>query len=197
MGHPGTGTRWDAYQAAITGADVIKGPSLQHALLDLEGIIAVLETSDPDSAVDPPTAPRAARERRVFVSHGKDSPALTKVERFLRDLGVTPVIVKYGPSRGGAVDDVVEREMASCECAVILATKDDAVDGRWQPRPNVLHEIGLAQEKLKDRLIYLKEADCTYPSNIAPKIWETFTQDNLENAFSKIAKELRAFGVIS
>lgn len=141
--------------------------------------------------------PGALRERRVFVSHGKDSAALTKVERFLRGLGLTPVIVKFEASQGGSVDDVVEREMISCECALILATKGDSVDGEWQPRPNVIHEIGLAQEKLKHRLIYLKEEGCNFPSNISPKIWESFTQDNLENAFLKIVKELRAFGVIS
>jgi len=77
-----------------------------------------------------------------------------------------------------------------------LATKDDHVDDRYQPRLNVIHEIGLAQEKLGGRVIYLKEKGCDFPSNIAPKVWENFTQDNMENAFAKVVKELRAFGVI-
>jgi predicted nucleotide-binding protein len=79
---------------------------------------------------------------------------------------------------------------------IALATKDDEVDGHYQPRLNVIHEIGLAQEKLR-RIIYLKEEGCQFPSNVAPKIWESFTQDNMENAFAKVVKELRAFGVIS
>jgi hypothetical protein len=29
-----------------------------------------------------------------------------------------------------------------------------------------------------------------------PKVWENFTQENLESAFEKIAKELRAFGLL-
>jgi hypothetical protein len=60
----------------------------------------------------------------------------------------------------------------------------------------VLHEIGLAQEKLGNRIIYLKEDGCIFPSNVSPKIWENFSQTNMEQAFIKVAKELRAFGVI-
>ncbi len=107
---------------------------------------------------------------RVFVSHGTESAALTKVERFVRTLGLNPVIVARGASKGMSVDD--------------------------QPRPNVIHEIGLAQEVLKGRLIYLKEVGCEFPSNVGPKVWENFTQANMEAAFEKIVKELRAFEII-
>jgi len=141
-------------------------------------------------------ASHIATSKRVFVSHGKETKALIKIERFLRGVGVEPVIVKRGASRGLSVDDLVEGEMAPCECAVILATRDDEVGGRYQPRPNVIHEIGLAQEKLSGKLIYLKEEGCDFPSNISPKVWENFTQDNMEDAFLKIVKELRAFRVI-
>jgi hypothetical protein len=43
----------------------------------------------------------------------------------------------------------------------------------------------------------LKEEGCKFPSNITPKVWENFTQDNMENAFIKVAKELKAFGIIA
>ena len=133
---------------------------------------------------------------RVFISHGKRSEALVKVERFVRALGLEPVIVVHGASEGMSVDALVEKRMAECDCAIILATGDDQVGNIRQPRPNVIHEIGLAQEKLDDKIVYLKEAGCEFPSNIRPKVWESFTQDNLEAAFEKIIKELRAFRVI-
>jgi hypothetical protein len=60
----------------------------------------------------------------------------------------------------------------------------------------VIHEIGLAQEKFENRIIYLKEKGCVWPSNISPKVWEDFTQDNMGDAFIKIAKELRAMKII-
>jgi predicted nucleotide-binding protein len=137
-----------------------------------------------------------AEGARAFISHGKETPALGKVERFVRALGLEPVIVGRGPSEGMSVDDLVEARMGQCDCAIILATADEAVDDRRQPRPNVIHEIGLAQEKFKHRVIYLKEQGCEFPSNVRAKVWENFTQDNMELAFEKISKELRAFSLL-
>lgn len=135
-------------------------------------------------------------QRKIFISHGKITPALDKVERYIRVLGFEPIIVGRLPSEGKAVDDLVEERMTECQCVVILATCDDQVEDYYQPRPNVMHEIGLAQEKLGNRIIYLKEKGCSFSSNTQPKVWEDFTQDNLEAAFEKIAKELRAFKLI-
>lgn len=201
MYHPTAGIRWEIYSSSI-GNDVaqIKGPSLQNALLELEGIIAILEEKDPEEEISI-SYMASSKEKRVFISHGRETPSLIKIERFLRGLGITPVIVKYEASLGKALDDLIEEQMGTCIAVVILATKDDKIkDERgeeyYQPRPNVIHEIGLAQEKVKDRIIYLKEEDCVFPSNISPKVWENFTQDNMENAFLKVVKELRAFGII-
>ncbi|MBN1254554.1 MAG: nucleotide-binding protein [Deltaproteobacteria bacterium] len=200
MRHPATGIEWDVYQSSI-GNDVaqIKGPSLSNALLELEGIIGILEGEDQEKEI---MAGRISREdKRVFISHGGETKALVKIERFLRGLGITPLIVKHEPSLGKSLDDLVEEQMDTCIAVIILATKDDKIKNEkgeeyYQPRPNVIHEIGLAQEKVKDRIIYLKEEDCVFPSNISPKVWGNFTQDNMEEAFIKIAKELKAFGII-
>lgn len=133
---------------------------------------------------------------RIFISHGTQTLALTKVERFIRALGLEPIIVVREASQGMSVDDLVDKKMSECDCAIILATGDDTIGDRKQPRPNVIHEIGLAQEKLQNKVIYLKEEDCEFPSNVRPKVWENFTQENMEAAFEKISKELRAFGLL-
>lgn len=133
---------------------------------------------------------------KVFISHGTESPALVRVERFIRSLGLEPVLVVRQASEGLAVDAIVSKRMDECECAVILATADDQVGSYRQPRPNVLHEIGLAQEKYDDRVIYLLENGAQFPSNVRPKVWESFSQQDLSAAFEKIAKELRAFGFV-
>lgn len=86
--------------------------------------------------------------------------------------------------------------MEECQAQIVLATADDQADGAWQPRMNVIHEVGLGQRMFKDRIIYLKEDRCEFPSNVAPKVWEPFSRDNLEPAYQKIAKELRAMGLL-
>lgn len=196
----GVGFEHDMYVTAIGNANAImKRPSLENALLDIEGIISLLEGEDGESEITPRFASQA--EKRVFISHGKETRALSKLERFLRGLGVTPIIVKHEPSLGKALDDLVEGQMGTCIAVTILATKDDKIKDEkgeeyFQPRLNVIHEIGLAQERVKARIIYLKEDGCHFPSNVAPKVWESFTQDNMEGAFLKVVKELKAFGVI-
>lgn len=133
---------------------------------------------------------------RVFVSHGTESKALAKLERYLIALGTQPVVVVRGPSQGMSVDDLVEKRMGESDCVVVLATADEEVGGRRQPRPNVLHEMGLAQEKHPERIVYLKEEGCDFPSNVKPKVWGDFTQDNMEGAFEKVAKELHAMELL-
>lgn len=143
---------------------------------------------------------RASRVRsegaNVFISHGQETPALIKIERFLRALGTNPILVVREPSEGMAVDDLVEKRLSESDCVVVLATGDDLVEGRRQPRLNVIHEIGLAQEKHPNRIVYLKEVGCDFPSNVAARVWENFSQDNMEAAFEKLSKELRAFGLL-
>jgi len=68
-----------------------------------------------------------------------------------------------------AVDDLVELRMAESDCAVILATADDEVSGYWQPRPNVMHEIALAREKLDNEVISSKQHGCEFPSERPPE----------------------------
>jgi predicted nucleotide-binding protein len=134
--------------------------------------------------------------KKVFITHGHAEDVLRRVEDFVRALGFEPVVVKREPSLGKAVDDLVEEKMSGCEAQVILATADDEVDGKHQPRMNVIHEVGLGQRMFPDKMIYLKESGCEFPSNIGPKVWETFERGDLAPAFEKIAKELRGMNLI-
>lgn len=138
----------------------------------------------------------ASDNKNVLVSHGGKPPMLAKVERIVRVLGFNPIVVEQEPSSGMAVDDLVREQMRSCICAIILATRDDENPTSRYPRPNVVHEIGLAQEILKDKVIYLKEDGLDFPSNVAPKVWEPFTNENPDPVWDKIVRELRGFGFI-
>lgn len=175
-------------EAYRQGLDMAEG-ILQSAIDQLEQV-GIQGIEDEQGYVTP------SMNKRIFISHGKHTPVLDRVERFIRALGFVPVIVAREPSLGKSVDDLVEEQMTECLCAIVLATKDDQVQDYFQPRPNVIHEIGLAQEKFRNRVIYLKEEGCKFPSNVQPKVWEDFTQESLENVFEKIVKELRGFKLL-
>lgn len=135
---------------------------------------------------------------KAFIAHGGESAARDKLEDFLTALGVTPIIVEEQPSQGRSKDKNVEYYLKQCDCAIILATKGD-VDGQtgeFIPRGNILIETGRFQEILPGRMIYLLEEGAKFPTNIDEKVWERFGEDCVDKALIKVAKELRAFGLI-
>ena len=143
-------------------------------------------------------APAAVAEptAKAFISHGKESVALSKVEGFLSALGIESISVGKQPSLDKTLDDKVNYYLNQADLVIILATGDDAIDDKRQPRQNVIHEAGLAQNTHAGKIIYLLEEEAEFPSNIRPKVWEPFNQNNMENVFVYITRELRAFGVL-
>jgi predicted nucleotide-binding protein len=139
---------------------------------------------------------------KAFISHGKESVALRKLTEFLETLGVAPIIVKNQASLNKDLPDKINSYLNQSDFVIILATGDDKVTNektrkeKTQPRQNVIHEIGLAQKTHPCRIIYLLEEGAEFPSNIRPKVWETFKQRNMMNAFLGILRELRAYGML-
>ncbi len=167
---------------------------LQSTSAWLDALIFQVETfglrSDP-GIPDEQTTPN------VFIAHGGDSQALNKLCAFLQDdLGVKPLVVERLPSEGRSVNENVEHYLGIADAAIVLATGDDFVDGRYQARGNVQIELGRFQERFPERVIFLLEKGAAYPSNVSEKVWERFTQGNMEKALKKVVRELRAFGFL-
>ena len=138
----------------------------------------------------------------VFISHGKESVALRKLKEFIETLGIDPLIVKEQASLDKDLPDKVNSYLNQADFVIILATGDDTVRDKKsgaeviQPRQNVIHEIGLAQKIHPGKVIYLLEEGANFPSNIRPKVWESFKQRNMMDAFLGIVRELRAYGIL-
>lgn len=135
---------------------------------------------------------------RAFIAHGGQSKALEKLRSFLGALGIDPLVVEDQASEDRSANENVEHYLSQADCAIVLATKGD-IDGRtgeFLPRGNILVELGRCQERFPRKTIWLLEEDTKFPSNVSEKVWERFSQDNIERAFIKIAKELSAFGIV-
>jgi len=135
---------------------------------------------------------------KAFVAHGGESEALRKLRELLSGLNITPLVAEDAASQGRSINEQVEWCLSNSACAIILGTADDRElkDGRLYPRRNVYIEIGRVQERFPDKTIYLLEEGASFPSNISGKVYERFTQKNMEKAFIKVAKELSAFGIL-
>jgi predicted nucleotide-binding protein len=135
---------------------------------------------------------------KAFIAHGGKSPALTKLCELLSALNITPLVAEDAASQGRSVNEQVEWCLSNSDCAVILGTADDIElkDGKLYPKRNVYIEIGRVQERFPDKTIYLLEEGASFPSNISEKVYERFTQGNMEKAFIKAVKELSVFGIL-
>jgi predicted nucleotide-binding protein len=140
-----------------------------------------------------------ARHLKVFISHGKGGGALEKLEKFITELGITPIVVKDQPNLDRDLDKKVEDCLREADFVIILATGDDELKSKpaiKQPRQNVIHEIGLAQQTHPGKIIYLLEEGTEFPSNIKPKVYESFARQSMDGAFIAIVRELRELGFL-
>ena len=162
----------------------------------LESIIRKYETlgieEKPAASTEPP---------KVFISHGKGGGALLKLESFLNGLGVQPIIVKNQPNLDRTINEKVEGYLNEADFVIIFATGDDKVaDAKKgeikQPRQNVIHEIGLAQKTQPGKIIYLLEEGAKFPSNITPKVYQSFVRQSMDGAFTSIVREMRKLGIL-
>ena len=160
-------------------------------------ILSIIQVHELAGIDTKPSTP-VGQPPKVFIAHGGDSPALTKLKSFLEALGVEPLIVEEQASEGRSVGENVDWYARQADCAIILAARGDidGKTGRFIPRGNVLIEIGKSQELFKDRIIYLLQAGTKLPTNINEKVRARFTSQNMDNAFIKIAKELKKFGIL-
>ena len=70
--------------------------------------------------------------------------------------------------------DELSEASKNCLGAILLLTKDDALDGEesWAPRDNVIFEMGFfMQEKGRDRVLVVREKGPKMPADIGGGIY--------------------------
>jgi D-alanine-D-alanine ligase-like ATP-grasp enzyme len=134
------------------------------------------------------------RRPKAFIAHEGMTQALDKVKSFLGALGIDYVIAEIESSDGRSIEKQVQWAQAQADFAVILATKGKAINkmtGTSYMALNVADELGRAREIFKNRIILLLEEGVEPHTNVSEIVYEPFVTQNMENAFIKIAKEIR------
>jgi predicted nucleotide-binding protein len=138
-----------------------------------------------------------AYSNKVFIIHGHNPNLLKKVQSFLTELELEPVILNDQPAKGQTIVEKFERVFLECGFAIRLYTKDDKmIKGKkiyFQARPNVILEVGYCWGKLgRDRFAILLEEGAEFPSDFAGINW--FGTSNEEQWQASLTKELLAAG---
>jgi predicted nucleotide-binding protein len=161
---------------------VLKSILQKHELIKIEPKLV--------STGEPPTA---------FIAHGGQSSCLRKLCDFLQALGVQPVVAEWNASEGRWTEEHVDKLIENSDCYIVLAEYGGVVDtgtGARYPRLNVIDELSRLRQKHPHRTVLLLEKGTDLPSNLSAIVYERFTRQNLDNALIRVARELKAFGLI-
>lgn len=138
-----------------------------------------------------------SKRPKAFISHSRNTQALTDLRDYLDELGIKKLIVMKKPNLNRDIDVKVEEYLDEADLVIILATGDSKDrNGNVIPAGNVLHEIGLSQAKpkFKDKIIYLLEEGAIFPSNIRPKGYIRFKRDKITYIFGDLTIEIKGMG---
>lgn len=129
----------------------------------------------------------------VFLGHGR-SAAWRDLNDHLRDHhGFKVEAYETGARAGHTIRDIVEEMAKKSDMAFLIHTAEDELqNGKFQARPNVIHETGLFQGKLGfSRAIVLLEEGCEEFSNLSGIQQIRFSKNNIRETFGDVLATLR------
>lgn len=168
----------------------------------LEGLLARAETIErlhttKTSASDTVSVPMSEPNScKVFVVHGHDDDAKEGTARFLKQLGLEPIILHEQASSGRTIIEKFETYSGDIAFAVVLITPDDIGCPKGGPnefkpraRQNVILELGYFMGRLgRDRVCALHRGGVELPSDYQGVIYVELDTDGAWK--TKLAKEL-------
>lgn len=177
--------------------------SMQKKITNLESVRERLDLfPEPgDSSAQIAKTHLNQRPNSVFVVHGRDEAAKTRVARFIERLGLEAVILHEQPNRGQTIIEKFEQNAANVGFAVVLLTSDDIGAPKETPeaakpraRQNVLLELGYFCASLgRHKVCVLYEEGVEIPTDYLGVVYTPF--DGAEGWHLKLAKEMRAAGL--
>jgi predicted nucleotide-binding protein len=121
--------------------------------------------------------------KKVFIVHGRNQEAVKAMKDFLRAVGLNPHdFRKFRDDIPGSpyIGEILTTAFGEAQAVVVLFTPDEWTslrpslrgspsqdDGRWEPRPNVVYEAGIAMTLDPKRTILTKLGNVSLPSDIA------------------------------
>jgi len=137
-------------------------------------------------------------EDNVFIVHGRDDHVKEKVAHFLRDLGISPIILHEQPNKSRTIIEKFEDHSSNVKYAVVLLTPDDLGGLNIEPnkqfpraRQNVVFEMGYFFGSLgRGRVCALLSPEVERPSDIEGILY--IPLDQREDWKGSLFRELKA-----
>lgn len=148
----------------------------------------------------------SVKTNKVFVVHDHDESSKTNLEIFLKEIGLTPVVLHRQADEGLTIIEKFEKH-SEVDYAFILLTPDEISylssdkeinpnDRReeYRARPNVIFEFGYFIGKLgRSRVCCLYTGNVSLPSDVSGMIYKKY-EKNIDEVAYGVIKDLKAAG---
>lgn len=129
----------------------------------------------------------------IFIGHGR-SPLWRELKDHLQDMhGYSVEAYEVGARAGHSIRDILDSMLDNSSFAFLVMTAEDEMsDGTFQPRMDVVHELGLFQGRLGwPRGIMLLEEGAEDFSNMVGIHQLRFSQGNIKEIFGDVLATLK------
>jgi len=136
---------------------------------------------------------------KAFIAHEGETEQLKKLKHFLDALGIKYFVAEAEPSNGRSIERQVDWTQTQADFAICLATKGKAINkktGKHYMGLNVAEELGRARQVFRSRIILLVQKGVEVQTNTREIVYAPFTSQSMDEAFTKIIKELRNWGFV-
>lgn len=140
--------------------------------------------------------------RKVFIAFGHDPAAHLELEKFLKSLGLEPVLLADMDDLGLTIIEKFEHYAKLCDFAFVIFSPDDQqlsnLNGtdRWRARQNVILELGWFMNHLgRRRVVILNKGTVEIPSDLLGVLYLPYNNSVFE-VTEKIRQRLAGVGMI-
>lgn len=132
-------------------------------------------------------------DRKVFIVYGNDPTNLSVIKSLLTASNISYIDLKEQANNGQTIIEKFEKEAAKTDFALVLCTpENEAKDGCWYPRQNVIFEWGYFTAAIgRENVCFLYQENgksLSLPSDISGIIYISMDKGNWLNELSNSLK---------
>jgi predicted nucleotide-binding protein len=129
----------------------------------------------------------------IFIGHGRKDDWKLLRDHLLFQQKFQVEFFESDSRAGKSIRSILETMKAKSGCAILVYTGEDKLeDGKFRPRPNVIHECGFFAAGLGEgRTFVLRERGVEVPTNQAGEQYIEFPTGSIETVFGQVVAAVR------
>ncbi len=160
-------------------------------------------TTRPDGDIGRSRRDSSARPApmQIFIAHGQSRRPLEQLKEILNSWKVPFLVAVDEANAGRPISEKVADTMRQCTAGIFIFTadesfRDDTGETISRPSQNVVYELGAASLLYGRKIVILKEAEVTFPSDFSDLGWIEFDKDALDAKAMDLLRELIALDAL-